>query len=80
MRLALASAPVDSGDTAWMIVCTALILLMTPGLALFYAGMVRSKHALGMIMQNFVTMAIVTVTWVVVGYSLAFDRDTPPAV
>jgi len=45
---------------------------MTPGLALFYAGMVRSKHALGMIMQNFVTMAVVTVTWVVVGYSLAF--------
>jgi len=75
MHLALASAPVDTGDTAWMIVCTALVLLMTPGLALFYAGMVRSKHALGMIMQNFVTMSIVTVTWVVVGYSLAFDHD-----
>lgn len=67
MHLALTSAPVDTGDTAWMIVCTALVLLMTPGLALFYAGMVRSKHALGMIMQNFVTIAIVTVTWVVVG-------------
>lgn len=75
MHLALASAPVDTGDTAWMIVCTALVLLMTPGLALFYAGMVRSKHALSMIMQNFVTMSIVTVTWVVVGYSLAFDHD-----
>jgi Amt family ammonium transporter len=68
-------AQVDSGDTAWMIVCTALVLLMTPGLALFYAGMVRSKHALGMIMQSFVTMAVVSVTWVLVGYSLAFGED-----
>jgi Amt family ammonium transporter len=68
-------ARVDSGDTAWIIVCTALVLLMTPGLAFFYAGLVRSKHALGMIMQSFVTIAIVSVTWVLVGYSLAFDRD-----
>jgi ammonium transporter, Amt family len=66
---------VDSGDTAWIIVCTALVLLMTPGLAFFYAGLVRSKNALGMIMQSFVTMAIVSVTWVVVGYSFAFDHD-----
>jgi ammonium transporter, Amt family len=66
---------VDSGDTAWIIVCTALVLLMTPGLAFFYAGLVRSKNALGMIMQSFVTIAIVSVTWVVVGYSLAFDHD-----
>src|SRR5450759_2759880 len=72
MHLPLGLPQVDTGDTAWVIVCTALVLLMTPGLALFYAGMVRSKHALGMIMQNFVTMAVVTVTWVVVGYSLAF--------
>jgi Amt family ammonium transporter len=69
------AAKVDSGDTAWLIVCTALVLLMTPGLAFFYAGMVRSKHALGMIMQSFVTIAIVSVTWVLVGYSLAFDHD-----
>jgi Amt family ammonium transporter len=69
------AAQVDSGDTAWIIVCTALVLLMTPGLAFFYAGMVRSKHALGMIMQSFVTIAIVSVTWVLVGYSLAFDHD-----
>jgi Amt family ammonium transporter len=68
-------AQVDSGDTAWIIVCTALVLLMTPGLAFFYAGLVRSKHALGMIMQSFVTIAIVSVTWVLVGYSLAFDHD-----
>jgi Amt family ammonium transporter len=69
------TAQVDSGDTAWIIVCTALVLLMTPGLAFFYAGMVRSKHALGMIMQSFMTIAIVSVTWVLVGYSLAFDHD-----
>jgi Amt family ammonium transporter len=69
------AAHVDSGDTAWVIVCTALVLLMTPGLAFFYAGLVRSKNALGMIMQSFVTIAIVSVTWVLVGYSLAFDHD-----
>lgn len=45
-----AAVPVDSGDTAWILVCTALVLLMTPGLAFFYAGMVRAKHVLGMIM------------------------------
>ena len=69
------AARVDSEDTAWMIVCTALVLLMTPGLALFYAGMVRSKHALGMIMQGFAAMAVVSVTWVLVGFSIAFDHD-----
>lgn len=67
---------IDSGDTVWVLVSTALVLLMTPGLALFYAGMVRSKHALGMLMQNFVAIGVVTVTWVLVGYSLAFGRDT----
>lgn len=66
---------IDSGDTAWVLVSTALVLLMTPGLALFYAGLVRSKHALGMLMQNFVAIGVVTVTWVLVGYSLAFGRD-----
>ncbi|MEJ2579515.1 MAG: ammonium transporter [Kineosporiaceae bacterium] len=66
---------VDSGDTTWVLVSTALVLLMTPGLALFYAGMVRSKNALGMIMQNFVAIGVVTVTWALVGYSLAFDSD-----
>jgi Amt family ammonium transporter len=74
-HLLTAAAQVDSGDTAWIIVCTALVLLMTPGLAFFYAGLVRSKHALGMIMQSFVAIAIVSVTWVLVGYSLAFDAD-----
>ena len=75
MHILTEAAQVNSGDTAWLIVCTALVLLMTPGLAFFYAGMVRSKHALAMIMQSFVTIAIVSVTWVLVGYSLAFDHD-----
>src|SRR5512142_2796823 len=65
----------DSGDTAWVLACTALVLLMTPGLAFFYAGMVRSRHVLGMLMQNFVCLAVVTVTWTVCGYSLAFGDD-----
>ncbi|GAA3799755.1 ammonium transporter [Cellulomonas soli] len=71
----LTEVQVDTGDTAWIIVCTALVLLMTPGLAFFYAGMVRSRHVLGMIMQSFAAIAVVSVTWVVIGYSLAFDKD-----
>lgn len=63
---------VNSGDTAWMLVCCALVLLMTPGLALFYGGMVRSRNVLGTVMQSFFCMALVTVQWVVCGYSLAF--------
>ena len=66
--------PIDSGDTAWMIVATALVLLMTlPGLALLYAGMVRVKNALSVLMQCFAIAALVSVLWVVYGYSLAFD-------
>ena len=63
---------VNSGDTAWVLVAAALVLFMTPGLAFFYGGMVRSKNALAMLMQNFFAMGIVTVLWVLVGYSLAF--------
>jgi Amt family ammonium transporter len=62
----------DHGDTAWLLTCTALVLLMTPGLAFFYGGMVRAKNVLAMLMQNYVCIAVVTVTWVVVGYTLAF--------
>ena len=71
-----AVSPIDSGDTAWMIVATALVLLMTlPGLALLYAGMVRVKNALSVLMQCFAIAALVTVLWVVYGYSLAFDTS-----
>jgi Amt family ammonium transporter len=73
---AAAPAPpkIDTGDTAWMLVSSAFVMLMTPGLALFYGGMVRSKNVLNMIMQSFIAVAVVTVVWVVVGYSLAFAK------
>ena len=66
-------AKINSGDTAWMLASTALVLLMTiPGLALFYAGMVRKKNVLATIMQSFAITCLVTVLWVIAGYSLAF--------
>jgi Amt family ammonium transporter len=64
---------VEAGDTAWMLVCTVLVLLMTvPGLALFYAGMVRKKNVLATMMQSFSLCALISVVWMVAGYSLAF--------
>ena len=72
---ALAEDPpkVDSGDTAWMLASTALVLMMTiPGLALFYGGMVRKKNILAILMLCFVITCIVTIVWTVAGYSLAF--------
>ncbi len=63
----------NSGDTAWMLTATALVLLMTiPGLALFYGGMVRKKNVLDVTMQSFATCALMTVLWMVAGYSIAF--------
>ncbi|MFB8041099.1 ammonium transporter [Streptomyces hydrogenans] len=73
----LAAVPrLDTGDTAWLLAATALVLLMTPGLALFYGGMVRTKSVLNMLMMSFVSIALVTVVWLVAGYSLAFGDDT----
>ena len=66
---------IDTGDTAWMLTSAALVLLMTPGLALFYGGMVRTKNVLGTIMQSFIIIAIISVQWVLWGYSLAFGPD-----
>jgi len=66
---------VDAGDTAWLLAASALVLLMAPGLALFYGGMVRSKSVLNMIMMTFGALAAITVVWVLVGYSLAFGDD-----
>ena len=63
----------DTGDTAWMLVATALVLLMTVGLGLFYAGLVRAKNALNTFMMCVAALAVATVTWALVGYSLAFD-------
>jgi Amt family ammonium transporter len=64
---------IDTGDTAWMLVATGLVLLMTPALGLFYAGLVRSKNTLNTFMMCIAAIAVGTVTWAVVGYSLAFD-------
>ena len=64
---------IDTGDTAWMLVATALVLLMTPALGLFYAGLVRSKNTLNTFMMCIAAIAVATVTWALVGYSLAFD-------
>jgi Amt family ammonium transporter len=66
---------VDKGDTAWLLVSTALVMLMTPGLALFYGGMVRRKNVLGTIMQSFIALGIVSIQWILIGYSLAFGPD-----
>ncbi|MBI3015821.1 MAG: ammonium transporter [Candidatus Tectomicrobia bacterium] len=66
---------IDPGDTAWMLVSTALVMLMTPGLAFFYAGMVRRKNVMGTIMHSFIMVALISVQWVLWGYSLAFGPD-----
>ena len=65
----------DTGDTAWILTSSALVLFMTPGLALFYGGMVRGKNLLAMLMKNFAAMGVITITWMLVGYSLAFSGD-----
>lgn len=66
---------IDTGDTAWLLIATALVLLMTPGLALFYGGMVRRKNVLATMMHSVMAIAVVSVLWVLVGYSLAFGPD-----
>ena len=63
---------ISSGDTAWIFVSTALVLLMLPGLALFYGGLVRARAALNTLMMSFAAFALVTVQWVLFGYALAF--------
>ncbi|MXY38805.1 MAG: ammonium transporter [Rhodospirillaceae bacterium] len=75
---ALAADKLDSGDTAWMLTATALVLLMTiPGLALFYGGMVRKKNVLSVLMQVFAVCCVASIVWVVIGYSIAFGGDGP---
>ncbi len=69
------TAPVDSGTTAWMLTSTALVLLMVPGLAMFYGGLVRTKNVLSTMMHSFVAMAVIGVLWVVCGYSIAFGSN-----
>lgn len=69
------SSKVDSGDTAFVLLSAALVMLMTPGLAMFYGGMVRKKNVLGTLMHSFVAIALVSVQWILVGYSLSFGPD-----
>ncbi len=76
-----ATNPIDLGDTAWMMIATGLVLLMTPGLAFFYGGLVRSRNVLNTMMMSLVSMAVIGVTWCLWGYTLAFDvsvTDTQP--
>ena len=71
----LAFAEINNGDTAWILTSTALVLFMTlPGLALFYAGLVNSKNVVSVLMQHFSLTCVVSIIWVVVGYSLAFSE------
>ena len=73
--LTAAAGQIDTGDTAWMIVATALVLMMTPALGLFYAGLVRAKNTLNTFMMCIAAIAVATVTWSLIGYSLAFDGE-----
>lgn len=68
----------DTGDTAWMLVSTALVMLMTPGLAFFYGGLVRSKNSLNTMMMSYIALGVVTILWVTIGFSLAFTNDKDP--
>ncbi len=72
---AIVTEGIDSGDTAWIIVAAAFVLLMTPGLAYFYGGMVNNKNVISTMLQSFIGMGVISVLWVVVGYSLAFGDD-----
>jgi len=66
---------IDSGDTAWMLVASAFVLLMTPGLAYFYGGMVNAKNVISTMLQSFIAMGVISIVWVTVGYSLAFGES-----
>lgn len=68
---------VDTGITSWMLTSTALVLLMVPGLAMFYGGLVRTKNVLGTMMHSFVAMGIMSVLWVAIGYSMSFGEKCP---
>jgi ammonium transporter, Amt family len=66
---------IDTGDTAWVLASAALVMFMTPGLALFYGGLVRSKNVLGTVMESFIALGVIAVVWFVAGYGIAFGRD-----
>ena len=66
---------IDTGDTAWMLASTALVFLMTPGLGFFYGGMVKPKNVISTILQSFIAMGLISILWVVFGFSLAFGES-----
>ncbi|CAF4451967.1 unnamed protein product, partial [Rotaria sp. Silwood2] len=70
--------PIDTGDVAWMITATALVLMMTPALAIFYAGLVHRKHVLNQLFLAFLCMGVIFVQWVLVGFSFAFGDPVSP--
>ena len=71
---------IDSGDTAWLLASTALVMLMTPGVGLFYGGLVRKKNFISMVAMSFVAFALVSIQWIVIGYSIAFGGDVSGAM
>ena len=75
----MSEVTISAGDTSWVLASSALVLLMTPGLAFFYGGMVRAKSALNMMMMSMVTIGVVSVLWVMYGFKLAFgyEADSP---
>ena len=82
---AVTGGPINAGDTAWMLTATGLVLLMTPGLSFFYGGMVRMKNVVSTMLQSFVAMGMISLLWILVGFSLAFGTslhgvigDPPP--
>jgi ammonium transporter len=72
--------PIDSGDTAWVLVSTAMVMLMTPGVGLFYGGLVRKKTVVSMIGLSFLAFALASLQWVFLGYSLSFGQDIGGAI
>ncbi|MFI5279003.1 MAG: ammonia channel protein, partial [Gemmatimonadales bacterium] len=77
VQAAAGAAAVSAGDTAWLLVSAAMVMLMVPGLALFYGGLVRSRSALNTVMMSIAALGIVGVQWVLGGYSLAFAPGSP---
>lgn len=73
--VAAPAAKIDTGDTAWVLTSSALVLLMTPGLAFFYGGLVRRKNMLSVLQQCMMALALITIQWVAFGYSLSFGPD-----
>src|SRR5207237_10040937 len=75
--LTIAAAAISAGDTAWVLASTALVMVMTVGLAFFYGGLVRPKNALNTMMMSVVALGLISVQWVLVGYSIAFGHGSP---